>query len=192
MSVLPIEARIPAASNIALPYSSACSPRRSADKMGGQSVPRTAHSRLATTASYSLPHRYILTRCQCTVSHLIWRAGHGTTRRDSRRDQRVLIGFPAAGLALRHTPSHRRFGSWLLIAVPVSLGLLIAFTTSVPLAQMATGGDNYGLWQRALIIEIQVWYVAMGWLTFGDPRTTRRRTPPHPGAPDEFPAARPS
>jgi hypothetical protein len=78
----------------------------------------------------------------------------------------VLIGFPVAGFALRRVPRWRRFGSWLLLGVPLTLVLLVGFMTSVPLTQMATGGGRYGLWQRALSIEVQGWYVAMGWLAF--------------------------
>jgi Protein of unknown function (DUF998) len=89
----------------------------------------------------------------------------------------ALIGFPVAALALRRVQPWRRFASWLWWGVPLTLVLLIGFTTSVPLTQMATGGGRYGLWQRGLGIEVQAWYVAMGWLAF---RLWRHRDRPVP------------
>ncbi len=81
-----------------------------------------------------------------------------------------IVTFVVAGILLRRTPSLRRFGTWLLFGSPLTLGLLVGFVTSVPFSQMATGGGELGLWQRALNIEIHAWFVALSWLAFRSPR----------------------
>ncbi len=77
-----------------------------------------------------------------------------------------VITLPLAGLVLRRAPSWHTFGTWMLVGGPLTLALLVGFTNSVPPSQMATGGGSYGLWQRALGIEVFAWYVALGWLAF--------------------------
>lgn len=74
--------------------------------------------------------------------------------------------FLGAGLLLRREPSWRRFGTWMLLGSPLTLVLMAGFINSVPPSDMVTGGGRYGLWQRALILEIQFWYVMLGWLAF--------------------------
>jgi hypothetical membrane protein len=88
----------------------------------------------------------------------------------------AVIAFPLAGLVMRRAPSQRRFGTWMLLGGPLTLALLVAFVTSVPISQIATGGGSYGLWQRALTIEIQAWYVAMGLLAIRRLSPTTRRS----------------
>jgi hypothetical protein len=44
---------------------------------------------------------------------------------------------------------------------------------SVPVSEMATGGGTFGLWQRALFIEIQAWYVAIGWMALREQKKRR-------------------
>lgn len=78
----------------------------------------------------------------------------------------AIITLPIAGLILWRLPRWRGFGALLVFTVPLTVALLIGFVTSVPLPQMATGGGQYGLWQRALIVEVQAWYAALGWLAF--------------------------
>jgi hypothetical protein len=76
-----------------------------------------------------------------------------------------LLGI--VGLVLRRVPEWKRFGTWMLLGCLLTLALLVGFTTSVPQnINWATGAGSLGLWQRALGIEIQAWYVAMGWLAF--------------------------
>jgi uncharacterized protein DUF998 len=76
-----------------------------------------------------------------------------------------IITFPIVGFILRRVSGWKSFGTWMLIAgCLLTLLLLIGFDTSVPLSQMATGGGTYGLWQRALFIEVQAWYVALAWI----------------------------
>ncbi len=77
-----------------------------------------------------------------------------------------IIVFPVVGLILRRAPSWRHFGTWMLLGGPLTLALLIGFTMSVPPSQMVTGGGSFGLWQRALAIEVFAWYTALGWIAF--------------------------
>src|SRR6266699_711729 len=78
-----------------------------------------------------------------------------------------VIAFPIVGLVLRHVPEWKRFGTWMLLGCLLTLALLVGFTTSVPPhINWATGGGSLGLWQRALGIEVQAWFVAMGVLAF--------------------------
>lgn len=77
-----------------------------------------------------------------------------------------VIAFLIVGLVLRRVPEWKQFGIWMLVGCPLTLALIVGFTTSVPLSELASGGGSIGLWQRALITEIQAWYVAMGWLAF--------------------------
>jgi hypothetical membrane protein len=77
-----------------------------------------------------------------------------------------IFSFLIAGLLLRRAPSWRRFGTWMLLGCPLTIALLVGFITSVPFAQMATGGGAMGLWQRAMGVEVLAWYAAMGWLGF--------------------------
>lgn len=77
-----------------------------------------------------------------------------------------VISFLIVGLVLRRVPSWKRFGTWMLLGCPLTLALIVGFTTAVPLSELAIGGGSIGLWQRALITEIQAWYVALGVLAF--------------------------
>jgi hypothetical protein len=84
-----------------------------------------------------------------------------------------VITLPVVGLILRRAPSWRRFGTLMLLGGPLTLALLVGFINSAPHAEVITGagGGTYGLWQRALGIEVEAWFVAMGWLAF---RTKKR------------------
>lgn len=77
-----------------------------------------------------------------------------------------VITFPVVGLLLRRARSWRRFGILMLLGGPLTLALLIGLITSIPMSEMATGGGSFGLWQRALGIEVFAWFVALGWLAF--------------------------
>jgi hypothetical protein len=85
-----------------------------------------------------------------------------------------IIVLPVAGLLLRRAPSWRRFGTWMLLGGPLTIALTAGFMQSVPLSEMATGGGTFGLWQRALFLEIQAWYVAIAWVAL---REQERRRP---------------
>jgi hypothetical membrane protein len=77
-----------------------------------------------------------------------------------------VIAFLIGGLLLRRTTQWRRWGTTLLIGSLLTLVLLVitfwVFTPGTPLASLKLGG----LMERALLIEIEVWYVALGWLLF--------------------------
>ncbi len=75
-----------------------------------------------------------------------------------------IVSFPVVGLLLRRAPRWRHFGTLLLVGCPLTLALLVGFVGSVPPSEIATGGRYYGVWQRALVLEVQAWYVALGWL----------------------------
>ncbi len=78
-----------------------------------------------------------------------------------------VIAFPIVGLVLRRVPEWKGFGTWMLLGCLLTLALLVGFTTSVPPhINWAIGGGSLGLWQRALGIEVQAWYVALGALAF--------------------------
>jgi hypothetical protein len=91
-----------------------------------------------------------------------------------------IIVFPVVGLLLRRVPAWRRFGTWMLLGGPLTLALLVGLTHSVPMSQMAIGGGSYGLWERALIFEVQAWYAALGWLAMT--RTSLAPAKPFKGA----------
>jgi hypothetical membrane protein len=74
-----------------------------------------------------------------------------------------VAGFAVAGSYLRGIPQWRRFGTALLIASPLSLVLAVLYVVSFNQAAVAAGEGIAGLTERILILEIQAWYVAMGW-----------------------------
>jgi len=83
-----------------------------------------------------------------------------------------IIGFPVAGRMLLSLPRWRQFGKRLTLGGPVTLLLAIAFFASFDPEAAGRGAGFAGLVQRALILEIHAWYVALGWAAFSDvPRT---------------------
>ncbi|HSA99445.1 MAG TPA: DUF998 domain-containing protein [Anaerolineales bacterium] len=81
-----------------------------------------------------------------------------------------VVGFLVAGSSLRHIPSWRRFGSWLRLAGPLTLVLLVLyFLTFTPTAEGAKTGVA-GLTERILCVELAAWFVAMGWKAFQQSR----------------------
>lgn len=77
-----------------------------------------------------------------------------------------IIVFPIVGFILRRVPDWRRFGTWMIAGGPITLALLVGFMRSIPFSEMASGGGNFGLWQRALMFEVFFWYAAIGWFAF--------------------------
>jgi hypothetical membrane protein len=77
-----------------------------------------------------------------------------------------VVAFLVLGLALLRSIQWRGWGIALLIASLTTLVLLFVmgwvFTPGTPLAPMQLGG----LMERVLLIEIEVWYVALGWRLF--------------------------
>lgn len=78
-----------------------------------------------------------------------------------------VVAFPLAGRYLRRIPGWRRFGTLLLLlGGPLTLALLVAFfMTFQPTADGAEHGIA-GLVQRAGVVEVHAWLVAMGWLAY--------------------------
>src|SRR4029077_5295477 len=78
----------------------------------------------------------------------------------------TVIGFPVIGFLLRRVPRWRRFGSWLIVAGPVTLALTVLyFATFTPTIEGVQHGVA-GLTERLLVLELQGWYIALGWLAF--------------------------
>jgi hypothetical protein len=82
----------------------------------------------------------------------------------------TMVGFPVIGYLLRRVPSWRGFGSWLIAAGPVTLALTVLyFATFTPTIDGIQHGVA-GLTERILVLEIQAWFVAIGWLAFNKSR----------------------
>jgi hypothetical protein len=78
----------------------------------------------------------------------------------------TVVGFPVIGFVLRRVPSWRAFGSWLIAAGPLTLALAVLyFATFTPTIEGIQHGVA-GLTERILVVELQAWYVALGWLAF--------------------------
>lgn len=77
-----------------------------------------------------------------------------------------VITFLIGGLVLRRAIQWRRWGTALLIGSLLTLVLLVitfwVFTPGTPLASLKLGG----LMERVVLIEIEIWYVALGWRLF--------------------------
>ncbi len=89
-----------------------------------------------------------------------------------------VVAFLVTGLVLRRDTQWRRWGIFLLIASLLTLVLLAimawVFTPGTLLAPMKLGG----LMERVVLIEIEVWYMALGWRLFilaGSPQATLQR-----------------
>ncbi len=78
----------------------------------------------------------------------------------------TVAGFPIVGLVIRRLPGWRSFGTMLIVAGPLTLALAgLYFLTFTPTVEGVQRGIA-GLTERALVLELQSWYVAMGWLAF--------------------------
>jgi hypothetical protein len=93
-----------------------------------------------------------------------------------------VFTFAVVGLLLRRFPVWRRFGSWLILGSPFTLVLVILFFRTFNLSAVAMGAPGFdllglgGLTNRALMLEVHSWFVALGWLAF---RGSRRVIDPH-------------
>jgi hypothetical protein len=78
-----------------------------------------------------------------------------------------VLAFAVAGTILRQVPAWQRVGNLLFLASPLTLAILIGLLTSASLSvlQSVHGGGIIGLWERALILEVFYWYVALGMRT---------------------------
>jgi hypothetical membrane protein len=78
----------------------------------------------------------------------------------------TVVGFPVIGYLLRRVRGWRGFGSWLIVAGPLTLAFTVLyFATFTPTIEGVRHGVA-GLTERILVLELQAWYVAIGWLAF--------------------------
>jgi hypothetical protein len=78
----------------------------------------------------------------------------------------AVLGFPAVGLMLRRVPAWRRFGSWLLLGGPLTLALAVLYFATFSPTVEGTQTGVAGLTERILAVQVDAWYVALGWLAF--------------------------
>ena len=78
----------------------------------------------------------------------------------------TVVGFPISGLFLRGLSEWRPVGTALIVAGPLTLALAVLyFLTFTPTVEGVQTGVA-GLTERILVVELQAWYVALGWLAF--------------------------
>jgi hypothetical membrane protein len=73
-----------------------------------------------------------------------------------------VLGFLAAGLALRRQPGTRRLGRALLVAAPLTLLLVVIYFVSFDQATTAANQGIAGLTQRVAMLDIHAWYLVLG------------------------------
>ena len=77
-----------------------------------------------------------------------------------------IVTFPVVGFVLRRIPGWKAIGTGLIVAGPLTAALTVLyFATFTPTVQGIQTGVA-GLTERLLIVEIQAWYVALGWIAF--------------------------
>ncbi|WP_243065111.1 DUF998 domain-containing protein [Humibacter sp. RRB41] len=77
-----------------------------------------------------------------------------------------VFAFALTGIALRRTVRLKRIGTWLIIAVPLTIALTILFfSTFTPTAAGQLTGIA-GVTERLLVTEIMFWYATLGWIAF--------------------------
>jgi hypothetical protein len=74
-----------------------------------------------------------------------------------------IAAFPILGVMVRRVPGWRRLGWWLIAGGPLTLVLAMAFFGSFDPEASGRGLGIAGLTQRALILEIHAYYVALAW-----------------------------
>ncbi len=74
-----------------------------------------------------------------------------------------VLSFLVTGLFLRGIPGWQGFGTALLLASPLTLLLFLVYSASFDQATAAAGVGVAGLTERVLLLEIQFWYVVLGW-----------------------------
>ncbi|MBV9354980.1 MAG: DUF998 domain-containing protein [Chloroflexi bacterium] len=75
-----------------------------------------------------------------------------------------VVSFLVTGFFLRAAPGWQRFGTSLLLGSPLTLVLFLVYSASFDHATAAAGLGVAGLTERVLLLEIQLWYVLLGWL----------------------------
>src|SRR5260370_11834 len=75
-------------------------------------------------------------------------------------------GLWVMGVRGGRVPGWVGVGGWLIVAGPVALALaVLCFATFTPTIEGVQHGVA-GLTERILVLELQAWYVALGWLAF--------------------------
>lgn len=77
-----------------------------------------------------------------------------------------VLSFVVIGLLLRRVQRWRRFGNWLLLGSPMTLALTVLYFLTFSPTVAGTQTGVAGLTERILAVEVQAWFVAMGWLAF--------------------------
>ncbi len=77
-----------------------------------------------------------------------------------------LIGFAIVGKTLRRTKHWRTLGTWLLVASPLTLVLLVLTLSTFSITAIAAGQGVAGLLERILVLEISVWISILSWMVF--------------------------
>jgi hypothetical membrane protein len=77
-----------------------------------------------------------------------------------------VVTFPIVGFLLRRKPGWRYFGTGLILSGPLTFFLLYGFVGTLNPSKMAINTGISGLWQRAVIMELLAWYMALGWFGF--------------------------
>jgi len=124
---------------------------------GSRRLPRTLCEGLLAISPLGLALAGLFTLASALVLHIV----AGTLVFAS-----PVVSFLATGLLLRVIPAYRRIGIGLLLASPLTLLLFIAYSTSFDQATVAAGLGIAGATERILMLEIQAWYVVLGWLAF--------------------------
>ncbi len=78
----------------------------------------------------------------------------------------AVLGFLIAGLLFRRVPRWRQFGTWLLVASPLTLALLVLSQVTFNQTAIIAGHGVAGLTERILVVEVLLWFVVLGWLAF--------------------------
>jgi hypothetical protein len=89
----------------------------------------------------------------------------------------LVVSFLFVGRKLRRVPGWERFGSWLILASPLTLVLFVLSFTTYDQAAAAAGLGIAGLAERILAVEVSSWFVALGWLGFRRPAPPRTTVP---------------
>lgn len=80
-----------------------------------------------------------------------------------------VISFVVAGTYFRGVQGWRRFGTWLRLAGPLTLALLVLFFATFDPTASGDAQGIAGLTQRILVTEVLAWFVAMGWISLRRP-----------------------
>lgn len=80
-----------------------------------------------------------------------------------------VVSFLVLGLLLRRIPRWRQFGTWLLLASPLTLGLVILSLVTFDQTAVMAGRGIAGLTERILCVELAVVFIALSWLAYHHP-----------------------